>query len=68
MRMNKRQRALKQQVVPASAAEEATGGKAGGRKSLSMLRKKRSDRFSGGADFGAQLGDQFSSKRGAGDR
>jgi len=66
VRMNKRQRALKQQVVPASAAEEAAGGAAGGRKSLSTLRKKRSARFSGAADFGAQLGEQFSSKRGAG--
>ena len=67
VRMNKRQRALKQQVVPASAAEEAAGGPGAGRKSLSTLRKKRDIRFKGAADFGAQLGDQFSSSKGKGD-
>ena len=66
VRMTKRRRGLAQQVVPASAAEEAEAG--GARRSLSDLKKKRARGGGGGEDhFGAQLGEQYSSKRGAGD-
>ena len=65
VRMTKKRRSLGQAVVQASAAEEAEGRHGGasssGKKSLNDVKAKRQAQD----DFGAQLGEQYKSKKGA---